>query len=116
MELNGEVLDFDIYEFETAKRYEEALPELQKQTKLPEDASLAEGIRAECEKVFRFFDVMFGEETRKKLFGEKVSLNLCLDYAEQVMLEVNRQRRALEARAAKYSLDRVLRRGQNQDV
>lgn len=44
----------------------------------------SEIIRSECNVFFRFFDSVFGDGSHKKLFGDKISVNLCVQAAESL--------------------------------
>ena len=101
--INGVELEFDIYDLDTAKRYEAALKGLgTESSELQPGASLVESIEKECNMTFQFLDLLFGEGTSNKVFGSKCNLNACLEAVEAVTTDVSRQRSALDDRVQKY--------------
>ncbi len=107
MILNEIDLAFDIFDLETAKRYEAALKHLQhKQAQGQPPNGLVEIIRQECKAVFAFLDALFGKGTAKQVFGESCNLSACLDVAEAVVKEVARQKDQLEQRLQAYAPSR----------
>ena len=57
-----------------------------------------------------FFNHIYGEGTSEKLFGDKVSLTLCMDAFESFMKQKAEQEEAFNKRAEKYKGNRSQRR------
>ncbi len=93
MKINGTELYFDLYDADTAQRYEQALSILRSIPQPDENTRLADSIRTQCSAVFSFFDTLFGMGTSLKLFGEETNLTKCLTATEEILLEVNRQQK-----------------------
>ena len=113
MTINGIEFDIDFTDAEVIERYQEALEILNKEEKeLKEnktEISPAEGIRQECKIVKDFLDYVLGEGSSKELFGEKNSLNKCLDIFEKLVSASQEQYKSYSDRLSKYSPDRVNR-------
>ena len=69
-----------------------------------------EQIEAMCHIIFDFFNGVFGEGTAQKLFGDRVSLTLCMDAFESFMKQKAEQEEAFNKRAEKYKGNRSQRR------
>ena len=110
---NVELEDVDIFDVDTAEKYELAVKKVQEEaaaSKLIEDISLSAMIRKQCSAVFDCFNTIFGEGTDKKVFGQKVNLMTCLKAFEELIVNVNEQKKELEKLTSKYSPNRVQRR------
>lgn len=93
-------LEFDIFEETTAQKFGAAVKALSETEKGGKNESLPNSIRRQCQAVFQFFDQLFGDGFHKKLFGEKVSLTVCVDTYMDFMEEINQQRLAMESKVA----------------
>lgn len=105
LEINGVKLAFDMLDADTAERYEQALVAMEKAVEMlnaKENMGLAENIRSQCQAIFDFFNVVFGEGADKKLFGDKANLGACMDAYDQVIDTANTQRLQYERRVEKY--------------
>lgn len=103
-------LNFDIFDADTAERYETATQAVEDATAKVEGERLSASIRRQCEAVFAFFDALFGKGFHRELFGEKTNLIECLDaFAEFVSL-AGAQQSAVNDRLSKYLPDRAGRR------
>ena len=49
----------------------------------------SDGVKMQCNAVFRFFDAVFGKGTSKKIFGDSVNLKTCIDAYEEAIYGVN---------------------------
>jgi hypothetical protein len=110
---NVELEDVDIFDVDTAEKYEEAVKKVQEEaaaSKLIEDISLSAMIRKQCNAVFNCFNTIFGEGTDKTVFGDKVNLMICLKAFEELIVNVNEQKKELEKLTSKYSPNRAQRR------
>lgn len=74
-----------------------------------DDLTPAEGIRQECKIVKDFLDNVLGEGTSKMIFGDKDSLNLCLQAYEDIVEAYQEQYKNYYDRVNNYSPDRVQR-------
>ncbi|MFA6867429.1 MAG: DUF6673 family protein [Clostridia bacterium] len=113
---NVELEDLDIFDLETAEKYEDALGKVIKESKETEGTELVEGtalsstIRKQCNSVFKCFNTIFGEDTDKKVFGNKTNIMVCLKAFEELVLQVDEQKKELDKMTSKYSPNRVQRR------
>ena len=98
--IHGKEMDFDIYDFETARRYEQGLQKLQGFS--TEGKTLPEGTREQCEAVNAFFDDLFGEGTARALFGGKYNLTRCLDAIRTLQDSVQEQGDKYRALYSRY--------------
>jgi hypothetical protein len=71
--------------------------------------TLAEGIRQECKILKEFLDYVFGEGTSEECFGEKNSLQLCLQVFEDIIKRKEKQTKEFNELASKYSPQRLER-------
>lgn len=111
MIVNGiELEDIDIYDLEVAEKYEKALKTVQESSRKDDSKSLSEGIRFQCNLIFDFLNTVFGEDTDKKLFGDKVNLMTCMKAFEEIVLKMNEQKKEIEKLSNKYSPNRAARR------
>lgn len=115
MIVNGvELDDLDIYDVDVAEKYENGLKKIKEMSNDVVGKSLSESIRIQCEHIFEFFNIMFGEGTDEKVFGNKVNLVTCLKAFEELISQVNEQKneqmKELEKISNKYSPNRAARR------
>ena len=111
MKVNGiELEDMDIYDLETAEKYEEAMSRISKIQEEVKTLEGAQGIRKICSSIFEVFNTMFGEGADKKIFGDRVNLMICLKSLEEFLLQMNEQKKEVEKLANKYSPNRAARR------
>lgn len=106
---NIELTDIDIYDADTAERYENALNEVVRRSENIQGQTTAAVIREQCETVFNFFNELFGEGTDKQIFGDKVNLMTCIKAFESVVSQIDMQKEEAEKIISKYSPNRVLR-------
>ena len=100
MIINGVELECDVLDVTTLKAIKqgsEMVANINKEIAPIQDE--IEQIEAMCHIIFDFFNHIFGEGTSEKLFGDKVSLTLCMDAFESFM-----------KRAEKYKGNRSQRR------
>ena len=110
---NVDLEDLDIYDVDTAEKYEIAVKKVQEEaeeSKKLEDTGLSAMIRMQCNAVFNCFNTIFGEGTDKKIFGAKVNLMTCLKAFEELIENVNEQKKELEKLSNKYSPNRAQKR------
>lgn len=111
MIINGvELEDLDIYDVEVAEKYEKAIEKVKEQCNDVEGKSLSETIKLQCNSIFNLFNNMFGEGTDKRIFGNKVNLLICIKAFEELVLQVNDQKKELDKISNKYSPNRAARR------
>ncbi|MCE9656504.1 AP endonuclease [Clostridium celatum] len=110
MIINGvELEDLDIYDVEVVEKYEKVIENINKPKKFDglKDSVV---IRKLCEEIFNVFNELFGEGSDKKVFGNKVNLLICIKAFEELILQVNEQKKELDKIANKYSPNRAARR------
>ena len=111
MIINGvELEDLDIYDVEVAEKYEKALKTVQEVPDKVDSMGLSEGIRYQCNLIFAFFNTMFGDGTDKLVFGNRVNLLICVKAFEELVTQVNEQKKEIEKLSNKYSPNRAQRR------
>lgn len=111
MIINGvELEDIDIYDLEAAEKYEKALAKVRDLSTKDDSKSLSEGIKYQCNLIFDFVNELFGEDTDKKIFGNKVNLMTCMKAFEEIVLKMNEQKKEIEKLSNKYSPNRAARR------
>ena len=106
VEVNVDFTDADIVERIDIGR-EKLLEETQKLKN--SDVKPAEGIRQEFKIIKDFIDYVFGDGKSKEIFGEKNSLNDCLEAFEDIMKAKEEQEKSFYDKVSKYSPDRVER-------
>ena len=119
MKINGvELEDMDIYDLETAEKYEFAIAQFQKVTGESKSTAgegkkvLSSVIRKQCNSVFDCFNTIFGEGTDKKIFGNRTNLMVCLKAFEELAIYANNQKSEMEEMGNKYSPNRAQKRAQ----
>ena len=106
----------DIYDLDTAEKYETAIAEFQKVTgelkltSCEEDKALSSVIRIQCNAVFDCLNTIFGEGTDKKVFGNRTNLMVCLKAFEELAIYANDKRAEMEKLGNKYSPNRAQKR------
>lgn len=101
MNINGVECEFNLYNYDTAKRYEDSLRNLEKIKCTSK--TLAGVIREQCDIARAFIDYNFGEGTSAEIFGDRLDLYEHTDVVGQIIAEANRQKEAYRALLAKYS-------------
>lgn len=107
MKINGLKLDFDVYDYDTLKRYEDAL-KVVNDTNI-EYTSDADLIKANCELINNFFDTVFGKGISEKMFGNKYNYKVSIETFEKVILEINE----LKAGITKYTNEKISKYSKN---
>lgn len=98
MTVNGCVVEFNVFEAESAGRFQRANEKLIKDVdklKKTKKESFADLICAQCNIIFEFVDTIFGEGTHEKMFGEKHDLKLCSEAYLQILKEIAAERNSL---------------------
>ena len=108
---NVELEDIDILDADVAEKYENALETIEGIAEKVEGIKGSAAIRMQCTAIFNVFNVLFGEGTDKKIFGDKVNLLTCLKAFEELITVANSKKEEVEKLANKYSPNRVNRRG-----
>ena len=102
--LNGAEFEFDIYEAETADKFERGLTDIQKKCAEAERTqNAADSIVAQCNIVFAFIDSLFGEGASNKIFGKSVSFAKCMDVLDEIIDSADKQTKAMAERKNKYA-------------
>ncbi len=111
MIINGVELECDVLDVATLKairQESERVANIEKEIAPIQDE--IEQIEVMCNIIFDFFNRVFGEGTAKTLFGDKVSLTLCMDAFESFMVQKAEQEEVFHKRAEKYKGNRSQRR------
>lgn len=111
MKINGVELDIDFTDADILERIETGSKEVYNKAEELKTSTVspAEGIRQECKILKDFLDYVIGEGTSEKLFGNKNSLQQCLNAYEDIVKARDEQINEFEARVSKYSPDRLKR-------
>lgn len=111
MKINGvELQDIDILDLEVAEKWEKALERVESITKTMEGMKVSESIRTQCNAIFDVFNTLFGEDTDRKVFGDRVNLLICLKAFEELVTHMSAKNSEVEKIASKYSPNRATRR------
>ena len=94
MQVNGKELKLDIFDLETAERFETSVRRVadRMQDLKKQDLNLTESIRVQCETVAECFDSIFGEGTAAHVFDGRVNLRLALTAFEELIAGANAQK------------------------
>ena len=83
MVINGIELDFSIFDADTADKYETAIQDTRDRLANLQDVLQAEGIgnmiRSACQAGFECFNTIFGKGADRKIFGDQVNFQICMD-------------------------------------
>ena len=109
MIINGVELECDVLDVTTLKAIKQGSERVANINKEIAPIEI-EQIEAMCHIIFDFFNGVFGEGTAQKLFGDRVSLTLCMDAFESFMKQKAEQEEAFNKRAEKYKGNRSQRR------
>ncbi|MDS0525006.1 AP endonuclease [Clostridium sp. SHJSY1] len=111
MVINGvELEELDIFDANTIEKYEKAMDNVVKSTQEYKELKGSEIVRKECEAIFKCFNELFGEDTDKKIFGDKINIITCLKAFEELVEQINSKQDELEKFTSKYSPNRAKRR------
>ena len=92
MIINGVELEcFDTADADVMEHYESALNKVTTEIRNLNGSKLtkSQAIRKICQAVFSLFNELFGEGTDKKVFGDKVNMNICMDAYYELIKKVN---------------------------
>lgn len=86
---NVELPDIDVSDALVMERYEMAHDSVSvAMNNLQTGKRQSEVIRAECNAIFNFFDLAFGDGAAKKVFGDSVNLTICINAYSDVIKQV----------------------------
>ena len=108
MIINGVELECDVLDvatLKTIKKESERVANIEKE--IAPIQNEIEQIEAMCHIIFDFFNHIFGEGTAKKLFGDKVSLALCMDAFESFMKQKAEQEESFLKNTAETAVNAV---------
>lgn len=109
--LNGVELELDIFDADTAERYEQAVDMLSKTPKT-ERIKMSEAIRSESKHAREFINLLFGEGVGEKVIP-KDNLDIAFIVVEQIVAEFVKQSEKVQeykSRINQYSANRAMRR------
>lgn len=108
---NVELKDIDIYDLEVAETWEKIKNEAISLEDEVKGLSAVASIRFQCNFVFNAFNSLFGPDTDKKIFGDRVNLIVCLDAFQELANNLDKSASRIE----KYSPNRLERRNTNRN-
>lgn len=93
MIINGVELEcFDTADADVMEHYESALNKVTKEIRNLDGSKYtkSQAIRKICQAIFSLFNELFGEGTDRKVFGDKVNMNICLNAYYELIENVNK--------------------------
>lgn len=105
MLINGKEMDLDIFDPDTAERFETAMKTVhdKMQELSGQETGLADGIRLQCETVTNCFDFIWGEGAAAYILDGRVNLKLALTAFGDLVYGVNEQKKEIAEFAQKAS-------------
>ncbi len=95
--------DLDFTDADFMERFENAYFNMvNQQKKVPKTGTSSEISRAWCQTFFEFVESVFGSGTKEKMFGNRVSVRLCVEVSEQLYSEYIRQKHEMNEIKNKY--------------
>ncbi len=113
IKVNDVELQFDVMDADHLEKFEAALLEV-KGAKLASGLSASQRLKEQCCIVKNFFDKVCGPQTSEKLFGDSFNYRTHYEAFEGFVMQANeeadKEQKAINDRAAKYTLNRAQRR------
>lgn len=101
-------VDFDFFDIDCTKRYEDALKTMEKDVKeLKNQEFNTVGKEKLYQMVCKFIDSVFGIGMSSKIFKGKRNLNLCIDAYEDIIQQHNEQKEKFFDRLDRYNSSRI---------
>ena len=94
--LEAEIDFTDVLFLENLEDAKQAMKE--EAARVPKTGKTADIIRAQCQCYFNFFDRVIGEGAHEEMFQGKISLNACLDAADELLKFENDEATKLNGR------------------
>lgn len=89
-EINGVLLEFDVFEVKNAELYQKKLTEIQKHCdKIKDETDFAKGVKEICNMVFDFIDTLFGAGKHAEIFGDSVNLKTAISVYNEIVAAVS---------------------------
>lgn len=113
--------DFDFNDADDMERLENAIEVTEKKLNdlNIEGKRTSQIIREGCQAIFNCFNIIFGEDSDKKIFGEKTNFNLCIKAFKDLVEAKEQQEKEFEAEVQsiekKYNPNRATRRAKNNE-
>lgn len=109
---NVELEDLDVFDADVIDKCEDAFNRVTEGSNLLDTEGLktSEVIRLECNLIFKCFNEIFGEGTDERVFGKKTNLLICMKAFQELIENINEQKKELEGLTSKYSPNRAQRR------
>lgn len=100
--INGTELEFDILDADKAALYETGIENIELvSNEVKNEQKLSVIIRKQCNAIFDFVNMLFGEGTDKKLFGDSTNLAACMEVYFKILEEIPKDRVLLDNIAKK---------------
>lgn len=116
MKIRNVELKFDFNDADDMEKLENAIEKAQNELNsiTVDDKKASEVIRETCKCIFNCFNEIFGDETDKKIFGEKTNFNICKEAFEDLINarieQENQFTEEMNNIEKKYSPNRATRR------
>lgn len=110
---NVELEDLEFLDTEVLEKYENALDDVVSKSKNVAGDKASEIIKKECQIVYDFFDLLWGEGTGEKVFKCKYNVKTCFKAFEEVNKQAEEQKKELDSILNKYSANRAKRRSKD---
>lgn len=100
--LEAEIDFTDVLFLENLEDAKQAMKE--EAARVPKTGKTADIIRAQCQCYFNFFDRVIREGAHEEMFQGKISLNACLDAADELLKFENDEATKLNGRYSEYTI------------
>ena len=88
-EINGVLLEFDVFEAKNAELYQNKTEAVKKSCdKIKNESDFAKGVKELCNVIFDFIDGIFGAGKHKEIFGDSVNLKTAISAYSEIVAAV----------------------------
>ena len=105
-----ELTDIDKYDYETAKKVEDAMESLKGISDEVKGLKQSKSIEIQCKAINNLFDTIFGEGTSEKVFKNKMNLKVSFFALEKIVDYVSKEDEEFKKITNKYTPNRAARR------
>lgn len=99
LKLNNQEFDFEIEDYDTTRKVEEALKKMVEEEKiLKKDGMHSEFLKNYCLLFYHFFDYVLGDDAGEKIFSGKYNSRVCDETYEEFLLYLRDQKGVIHTR------------------